>query len=58
MFLCANIFKLDMIFDNLLFNEMIFDQNVLCFGRQHRIFEDTDGTGVIAEDGNMLSNIT
>ena len=54
LFLCAKIFKLDIILGDRLYNEMIFDQNVLCFGMHHKILGDTDGTSVIAKYGNML----
>ena len=54
LFLCANIFKLDILFGDLLSDKMIFNQNVLRIGMHHRILGDTGGAGVIAKDGNRL----
>lgn len=50
----ANIFKLNILFDDLLSNKMIFDQNVLCFGMHQKFFGDTNGNGFFIEDGNRL----
>ena len=52
MFLSANIFKLDILFGDLLYNKMIFNRNVLHFGMHYGILRDTDGFGVIEKDGN------
>ena len=56
-FFCTNILKFDILFNDLFSNKMIFDQNVFCFLMHDRILGDVDGTSVVTEYGNRLTEL-
>ena len=47
----------DILFSNLFSNKMIFDRNVFCFLMHDRILGDADGTNVVTEYGNRLTEL-